>query len=159
MTYCKVAAVAAIMAGLGIAGTGLLSVVPAIAGASPSAPPVVTETFGSSPMSCDPNTTVGMEGCGERKVLADDKQLNADIRVIWARLDPSGQRDFAKAQAAWLTYLRADCSSQSDVYAGGTEQPVVYVYCLAGDDVYRHRDLAGFFAELTQDQSPKPKFP
>ncbi|HTW07215.1 MAG TPA: lysozyme inhibitor LprI family protein [Acidimicrobiales bacterium] len=161
MRYRKTAAAAASLLGLGVAGFGAMNVdaVVAGAGAAGNAPPVVTETFGSSPLVCDPNTTVGMEGCGEHKVLADDRQLNADIRVIWARLTATGKADFAKAQADWLAYRRADCQSQSDLYQGGSEQPVAFVYCLASDDRSRHQDLAAFFAQLTQGESPRPSFP
>jgi uncharacterized protein YecT (DUF1311 family) len=150
-----------------LAGLGSLVAVPAVASArdrqaaaaSLSTPPVVTEKFGSPPLACDQNTTVGLEGCGEHKVLADDKQLDADIRAIWGHLASKGRQDFVVAQADWQTYRNADCQSQSDVYQGGTLAPVAYVNCLSTDDVSRRQDLKGFFEALTQGMSPKPAFP
>jgi uncharacterized protein YecT (DUF1311 family) len=122
-------------------------------------PPVITEHF-KPILACNPNTTVGMEGCGEHKVLAVDRRLNADAKLIFGLLRPGvSRRDFVSAQTEWLSYRNADCRSQSDVYSGGTEQPVLYVLCLAADDDFRRQDLKGFFATLTQGQEHAPTFP
>lgn len=145
---------------LAAAGTSLLG-----AGATSSAatsqlkPPVVTERFGA-PLPCDPNTTIGQEGCGERKALAADKQLNADIGVVFGLLGAGrAQRDFVTAEKDWATFRRSDCASQSDVYLGGSEQPVVYVGCLAGEDSLRRQDLKTFYQLFTQGLSHRPRFP
>jgi uncharacterized protein YecT (DUF1311 family) len=121
-------------------------------------PPVITEVF-KPVLPCNANTTVGMEGCGEHKVLSADRQLNADVKVIFNLTSASSRQDFVVAQAKWLAYRTADCQSQSDVYHGGTEQPVVYVYCLAADDGARRQDLKGFFRALTQGLTTVPRFP
>jgi uncharacterized protein YecT (DUF1311 family) len=122
-------------------------------------PPVITEHF-KPLLACNPNTTVGMEGCGEHRVIAADSRLDADVRVISGLLSGgAARRDFSSAQAKWLAYRDADCASQSDVYEGGTEQPVAYVDCLAADDGARRADLKGFFALLTQDRQTLPAFP
>ncbi len=147
-----------------IAGLGILFGLPTPAGAGDHAgratpsvpaikPPVITEDF-KPVLSCDPKTTVGMEGCGEHKVLAADKQLNTDSKVIFGLLyDNTSRRDFITAQTKWAAYRSADCQSQSDVYEGGTEQPVAFVYCLATDDSLRHQDLKGFFDGLVQGRA------
>ena len=123
------------------------------------APPVITEQF-KPVLPCNQNTTLGQEGCAEHEVLAADRQLNADIKVVFGLLaDVAARQDFVAAQMAWTRYRSADCSSQSDVYEGGTEQPVLYGLCLASDDVSRRQDIKGFFALLTQGQSTVPKFP
>ena len=110
-------------------------------------------------LACDPTTTVGMEGCGEHKVLSADKLLNADVNVVFNLTSGTGRQDLVVAQTKWLAYRNADCQSQSDVYSGGTEQPVVYIYCLAADDSARRQDLKGFFNDLTQGLVKVPKFP
>jgi len=131
----------------------------AAAGAAAPGPPVITEPF-RPVLACNPNTTLGMEGCGEHRVLAADARLNADVRAIFYLLaSGTPRRDFVSAQGAWLTYRNADCRSQSDVYGGGSEQPVAYVNCLASDDAARRGDLKGFFASLTQGRANPPKFP
>jgi uncharacterized protein YecT (DUF1311 family) len=123
-------------------------------------PPPIKERF-SPVLPCSPNTTVGQEGCGERLVLADDKLLTRDTTVIFHLLHTaSARRDFVSAQTSWLTYRTKDCTSQSDVYQGGTEQPVYYANCLASNDVARRLDLKTFYVVLTQRLGPKaPAFP
>jgi uncharacterized protein YecT (DUF1311 family) len=93
-------------------------------------PPLVAEPPGPAPV-CNQQTQVGIDGCAYEKVIAADKMLNAEIKVIWALLGPSARTDFVNAQAAWVKYRHADCSSQSDVYQGGTAQPMEYLFCLA----------------------------
>jgi uncharacterized protein YecT (DUF1311 family) len=141
-------------AGMAIAATGTST----SAATSRLKPPLVTETFGS-PLPCDPNTTIGQEGCGERKVLAADKQLNADITVVFSLLGTGqAQRDFVTAERDWATFRRADCTGQSDVYLGGSEQPVVFVSCLASEDSLRRQDLKAFYQLFSQGLAHPPKF-
>ena len=123
-------------------------------------PPLISENFGTPPR-CDPDTTVGQGACGERKVLAADRVLNADITVIFGLLATSrpAQEDFISAENDWVKYRRADCRSQSDVYLGGTEQGVVYVYCLANEDTARRTDLKTMYKLFSQGLSHPPKFP
>jgi uncharacterized protein YecT (DUF1311 family) len=129
------------------------------AAATPSQPPTITENF-KPVLPCNPNTTIGQEGCGEHQALAADKQLNADVKVIFDLLSTSSARqDFVRAQTAWAAYRTADCKSQSDTYQGGSEQPVAYVDCLAPDDSSRRADLKGFYGVLTQGRADVPKFP
>jgi uncharacterized protein YecT (DUF1311 family) len=122
--------------------------------------PAITEQFRPL-LPCNPDTTVGQEGCGERRVVAADKQLMSDAKLIFQRLhSTSARRDFVAAQTTWLAYRKADCQSQSDAYQGGTAQPVAYVSCLASADLARRLDLKGFYAVLTQGQGPNvPTFP
>jgi uncharacterized protein YecT (DUF1311 family) len=122
-------------------------------------PPAITERF-KPVLPCDPSTTVGQEGCEERRVLTADKQLNADARVVFRLLSTDGaRRDFVAAQSAWISYRAADCRSQSDAYEGGSEQPVAYASCLVADDSSRRQDLKGLFATLTQGGAKAPAFP
>jgi uncharacterized protein YecT (DUF1311 family) len=122
-------------------------------------PPVITEAF-KPVLACNENTTIGQEGCGERQVLAADTRLDGDVRVIFTLLrDNAAARGFVTAETTWLTYRNEDCASQSDVYQGGSEQPVAYVYCLATDDASRRQDLRGFFEALAQGLAKVPKFP
>jgi uncharacterized protein YecT (DUF1311 family) len=120
--------------------------------------PVITEAFKLA-LPCNQNTTVGQEGCGEHKVLAADNQLNADVKIIFDLLDKAAGRAFVTAQTTWVTYRTEDCTSQADMYQGGTELPVAYVYCLASDDSSRRQDLKAFFDALTQGLANVPKFP
>jgi uncharacterized protein YecT (DUF1311 family) len=129
-----------------------------LAQGTPPVLPLVTESF-KPLLACNPNTTLGMEGCGERRVLAADRELNADAKVISSLLHTGARPAFAVAQRAWIGYRIADCRSQDQVYSGGTEQPVAYVYCLAGDDAARRADLRLFYRSLTQGDGHLPRFP
>jgi uncharacterized protein YecT (DUF1311 family) len=120
--------------------------------------PVVTEVF-KPVLPCNQNTTIGQEGCGEHQVLVADKQLNADVKVILGLLDKDAGRAFVTAQTTWTTYRTEDCTSQADIYQGGTELPVAYVYCLASDDSSRRQDLKEFFSGVTRGMADTPKFP
>jgi uncharacterized protein YecT (DUF1311 family) len=119
---------------------------------------VITEAF-KPVLPCNQNTTIGQEGCGEHQVLVADKQLNADVKVIFGLLGKDAARAFVTAQTTWTTYRTEDCTSQADIYQGGTELPVAYVYCLASDDSFRRQDLKGFFSGLTQGMANAPRFP
>jgi uncharacterized protein YecT (DUF1311 family) len=141
--------------GVGVVGVGVVhgQVGPALR------PPVITEAF-KPVLACNENTTIGQEGCGERQVLAADKRLDGDVSVIFTLLrDNAAVRSFVTAETTWLTYRNEDCASQSDVYQGGSEQPVAEVYCLATDDVSRRQDLKGFLEALAQGLAKVPKFP
>jgi uncharacterized protein YecT (DUF1311 family) len=159
----KTGAVVAILA------TGALVAVPTAANAlsrltndthdaSGLSAPVITEAF-KPILPCNQNTTVGQEGCGEHEVVADDKQLNADVKAVFDLLDKAADRAFVTAQTTWVTYRTEDCTSQADIYQGGSELPVAYVYCLASDDSSRRQDLKTFFSALTQGMANIPKFP
>jgi len=82
------------------------------------------------------------------------------VEVIFGLLKGgSSRRDFVAAQTSWLAYRDADCQSQSDLHSGGSEQPVVYVLCLAADDALRRQDLKGFFKGLAEGLQNAPVFP
>jgi uncharacterized protein YecT (DUF1311 family) len=122
-------------------------------------PPVITEKF-KPVLACEPSTTQGMEGCAEHKVLRDDAQLNADVRVVFRLLHgAAARRALVGAQRAWLIFRRADCASQSLVYQGGTEQPEAFAMCLAEVDTLRRSELQGFYAALTRGQAGVARFP
>jgi uncharacterized protein YecT (DUF1311 family) len=126
--------------------------------ASAISAPVVTEDF-KPVLPCNQNTTIGQEGCGEHEVLVADKELNADVKIIFDLLSKASDGAFVTAQTTWATYRAEDCTSQADIYQGGTEMPVAYVYCLASDDTSRRADLKAFFAAVTQGLVHVPKFP
>jgi uncharacterized protein YecT (DUF1311 family) len=122
-------------------------------------PPVITEEFKPA-LPCNVNTTVGMIGCGEHKVLAADAVLDADVKMVFGLLyDNAARHRLIAAQTAWLAYRTADCQSQSDIYEGGTEANVVAVYCLAADDASRRTDLKGLYSGLVQGRTTKPVYP
>lgn len=123
-----------------------------------SRPPMLSEPF-RPVLACDRRTTVGLEGCGERKVLALDRQVNADVLVVY-RLEHGApaRQDLVAAQRAWISFRLLDCESQSDAYRGGSLRPVEYVDCLAVEDAARHTDLKLAYEVLTQGAARPPAF-
>jgi uncharacterized protein YecT (DUF1311 family) len=97
--------------------------------------PVIHEVF--TPLGCPASkaaaqTTLGMEGCYEKTILKADAQINAVAKKIFSLLRTDAARQhFITAQTAWLTYRNADCTSESDKYAGGTLAGVLAAHCTA----------------------------
>ena len=164
-TAASAGAAAPVAVGTGAASAGATSAGTTSAGVGQGQvghtlrPPVISEPF-KPILACNQNTTIGQEGCGERQVLAADRRLDGDVRLIFSLLrDNTAVRSFVTAETTWLTYRNEDCASQSDVYEGGSEQPVAYVYCLTTDDESRRQDLQSFFKALAQGLAKVPMFP
>jgi uncharacterized protein YecT (DUF1311 family) len=122
-------------------------------------PPVIPERF--TPLPCNMNTTIGMEGCAESKLLRDDKLLNEQVVIIFDLFHGTSQkRDFVNAENFWLTYRGADCQSFAEVFEGGSIAPVEYANCEVHDDTSRSADLHSLFTELTEgDNTNIPPWP
>ena len=122
-------------------------------------PPVVPEPW-NPPFACNQHSNLGVQGCAERKVDRLDARIGAEVKVLFRFLyDNASRRDLVTAQTAWLAYRSADCTSQSDEYEGGTQQPIEYMLCLAVDDQSRITDLRGFYEDLVQGRKDVPEFP
>ena len=92
-----------------------------------------------------------MESCIERRILALNARVDKLLRTTWGNShDPVARRYFARAQAAWVTWVKDECTSSSQAwpdpayphaYAGGSEAPVLYGYCQANMTANRLREL------------------
>jgi uncharacterized protein YecT (DUF1311 family) len=95
-----------------------------------------------TPLPCQPGTTVGEEGCAEHAVLRADVVINRDLKVLWRRAaDQSARTHLAAAANAWESYRKAQCTSESDAYAGGTLSTVIAARCLARITARRASEL------------------
>lgn len=122
------------------------------ASAAKLAPVVIHETFTPLPCSGSPGhrTTLQQEGCSEQQILRSDAQINTLAKTIFALLPrDQARRRFNAAQRAWLGYRQADCLSMSDVFAGGSESPVVAAQCDARRNAQRIKDLRAFRGALS----------
>ena len=91
--------------------------------------PVLRESFTLLP--CAHNTTLGIEGCVEHRILVFDAVINLLRHQIVGLLNnTAANRDFVIAEIDWFTYRRALCSSESDQYEGGSLVPVVFANCV-----------------------------
>lgn len=121
------------------------------AAAGPSAP-VVTESFTPLPCSGKPakRSTMQMEGCAERGVLALDKTINALNKRIFTGLETTaGKRAFVASNAGWLTFRREACIGASDNYAGGSIGPLVFIDCARTMDSRHIGELRALAASLS----------
>jgi uncharacterized protein YecT (DUF1311 family) len=107
---------------------------------------MITEQF--TPLACPrghaARTTVGAEGCLEKQILRTDAAINARARAIFRSLsDATAKRKFVAAERSWLAYRKARCESVSDIYRGGTAEPVLFADCLVRRNRDQLRELAG----------------
>lgn len=133
--------------------------VPAAVVAPAPKPPVITENF-NPPFACNQKSNLGVQGCAERQVDSGDTRINAEVKLLFRVLyDNASRRALVTAEYAWLAYRGADCTSQSDEYEGGSQQPIAYLQCLAVDDRSRSADLKGFYEALTAGRHNVAAFP
>jgi uncharacterized protein YecT (DUF1311 family) len=157
--------IAAGLIGAGVIGGGVTAVpagaatVSAAVVAPAPKPPVITENF-NPPFACNQKSNLGVQGCAERQVDTGDARINAEVKLLFRVLyDNASRRALVTAEHAWLAYRGADCTSQSDEYEGGSQQPIAYLQCLAADDRSRSTDLKGFYQALTAGRHNVPAFP
>ena len=122
-------------------------------------PPPLVPIASTRGVTCNKNTQIGLDGCAALAAAAADKRLDADIRAVWARESSYQRADFARAQRDWATYRTADCTSQTDLYRGGSILPMELGYCQAREDGLRRQDLVVLYKTLTQGASKPPRFP
>jgi uncharacterized protein YecT (DUF1311 family) len=126
--------------------------------APPIKPPVITESFTLLP--CNNASTIGMEGCEEHKLVADDKRIDREVGLVFTILhDNAARMRLVHAQTTWFAYQQADSRSQADIYEGGSESVVAAVVCAVNDDTARSADLYEFFQGLEQGRGHLPVFP
>lgn len=115
----------------------------------PTALPTVPEAFTLLPCPAHtPTTTLQIEGCSEHQIVKLDRRVEAAARTVLASL-PAGaaRRDLVAAQRNWIVYRRSACTSEADVYSGGTLAPVEYASCEVRIDRARLADLAAMQGE------------
>lgn len=111
--------------------------------------PVVHESFTPLPCAGAPGhrSTVEIEGCVERQILASDQKIDSLNQAIFGKLfDAAARRRFIAGHNAWFAYRRAYCLSASDVFEGGTEAPVLATQCVASVNNQHVKDLLRFLA-------------
>jgi uncharacterized protein YecT (DUF1311 family) len=102
---------------------------PTVAAAA-GGPPVIHEPFTKLGCPAHPVSTVELEGCAEKTLLASNRQVDAAASRIFRLLRSTAARSsFARGEQAWLQYRRASCSAEASKYAGGTAEPLLYLQC------------------------------
>jgi uncharacterized protein YecT (DUF1311 family) len=115
------------------------------------APPVISEPLTPLPCAGAPSkrTTVEQEGCAEHQILSSDEKIDALNKTIFAKLgSDAARRQFIAGNTAWLGFRKKYCLSVSDIFAGGTEAPVLDAECVAGLNTEHIKDLDTFVRDL-----------
>jgi uncharacterized protein YecT (DUF1311 family) len=94
-------------------------------------PPTILEQFTPLPCPRHPVTTLDLEGCAERAVLATDRAVDAQVRTIFHLLPAKARGSFVDGELLWQRYRLSSCRAAAGYYAGGTLAPVVFANCLA----------------------------
>jgi uncharacterized protein YecT (DUF1311 family) len=133
---------------IGLSAVGAAVALPGGVGAAakPMAP-VIHEAFTVLPCPDpkNPDTTLEMQGCAQREIVASDAKIDAVAKTIFGRLRGDAQRRrFVKAQRAWFTFRNADCASVSDKYAGGSLAGVTLLQCDAERNVQHLKEIRAF---------------
>jgi uncharacterized protein YecT (DUF1311 family) len=127
---------------------------PTVAPQSAPAPPVITERFTLMPCPASPKSTLDFEGCAEHRILKSDRAINAVARKIFRQLATTTARArFVRAERAWLTYRRAACQSNADLFEGGSAAGIVFAECVAAKNGAYLRDLRVFERRLRHKAS------
>ena len=127
---------------------------PTVAPQSAPAPPVITERFTLMPCPASPKSTLDFEGCAEHRILKSDRAINAVARKIFRQLATTTARArFVRAERAWLTYRRAACQSNADLFEGGSAAGIVFAECVAAKNGAHLRDLRVFERRLRHKAS------
>ncbi len=119
--------------------------------------PVITEHF--TRLACTPSTTIGLEGCAEGRLLAGDRRLNAEVALLFSLVPRLQRTALVASQAAFLRYRRATCTTYSDVFQGGTIQPVEFADCEARLDTSQSTVLHGYFRLAEEGARRLPAWP
>jgi uncharacterized protein YecT (DUF1311 family) len=103
---------------------------------------------------------MGLEGCVEARLLARDRRVNQEVRLLFNLLTTKSQkRKYVTAEKVWLVSRTADCQSESNIYQGGTVAPVLYGECEVSEDQARSSMLHSYFYLLEQNTTNKPAWP
>ena len=115
---------------------------------------MVKEAF--TPLGCPATeaarqTTTGLEGCAEQKILGLDAALNMRAKSIFSLLrDRRAKSRFVSAEGAWRSYRKQACTSAADIYRGGTLEPVAFATCLVAHNRTHLTELSAFDRLLRQ---------
>lgn len=101
-------------------------------------------------------TQFEMNVCAGRDFQRADEELDADLAKILPRLDALEQDLFKQAQLAWTKFRDAECEFQSSFTRGGTVQPMVHAYCLAGMTKNRVKEMEYYLTCEEGDLSCPP---
>ena len=119
----------------------------------------VPDSVASFPCPKHPLSTIDMESCSARHLLALNVRVNKRMKVVWSYLlSATARRYFVKAEREWSAYVNNECTSTSGtwpdsldphMYEGGSSAPLNYASCEEELTVAYLRELANTAAWQT----------
>jgi uncharacterized protein YecT (DUF1311 family) len=101
---------------------------PSTSTTQPATPPQLHRSF--TLLACNNRRTIGLEGCAEHRLLAQDHLINQlRVRVTHLLIGNSARRQFFLAESDWFRYRQAACQSESESNSGGSLAPVDFAIC------------------------------
>lgn len=110
--------------------------------------PVIFKSFTPLPCQRHPRTSVGLEGCYEKRVLITDLQINSRVKIVFTLLAPNARRVFVRGELAWLRYRNSSCLAEISTTAGGSGQPIRQAACEYARNKTHLIDLSRLLATL-----------
>ena len=90
-----------------------------------------------------------MNRCAQEEYKKADAQLNKAYQQLLAKLETAYQEKLKTAQRAWLVFRDAHCECEAFAFDGGSMQPMIRGYCLAGETTARTKQLQAMLKEMT----------
>ena len=91
-----------------------------------------TESLLPCPHGKAAETTIGIEGCSEHRLLRSDAKIVAQEHAIYSLLSATTRAAFAGGERGWLAYRDGLCTARASKYEGGTAQPIEFGACEEG---------------------------
>ena len=93
-------------------------------------------------------TQLDLTDCAAREYRDADADLNRVYRDVMSLAGARQERGLREAQRAWLRFRDAHCAVEAAAYEGGSIQPMVRAFCLAGVTEQRADQLREMLGRL-----------
>jgi uncharacterized protein YecT (DUF1311 family) len=96
-------------------------------------------------------TTVGSIACYGNMILRTDAKINKVAKRIFSLIQDKETRvHFVKAERVWSRYRKLSCKAEASLYRGGSEEPVMFRYCVVQRNGTHLRELTPFMKYLVK---------
>ena len=79
---------------------------------------------------CNTLSQQGMNACYAGEAIATQRVLDSVLAAVRVRVGTATYPGFRRVQAAWITYVSAECERRANQYQGGSILPTVHAMCL-----------------------------
>lgn len=79
---------------------------------------------------CNTLPQQGMNACYAGEAIATQRVLDSVLAAVRVRVGRKTYPGYLRVQAAWVTYVSAECDRRANQYKGGSILPTVHATCL-----------------------------